>query len=79
MSETSVSEQDIPAPNPNDFEIELTQLVSKYQLNAQAPSVVLARYLIRQLDNFRETLQERDDDIRIQSRMASATEGAGNN
>lgn len=57
----------------NDFEIELTQLMTKYQMNTKTPSNILARYLIRQLDNFRESVQERDDDIRQQGTMGSTT------
>ena len=46
----------------NDFERELAALLNKHSLDTHAntPDYVLARYLIRQLDNFRESTDERE-------------------
>jgi len=46
----------------NDFQIELASLLNKHGLdnNANTPDYVLARYLVRQLDNFRESTDERE-------------------
>lgn len=75
MSEP-VAEQD--SPPPNNFEQELADLLAKHQLVYHAPKNILSRYLIRQLDNFRETLQEiKSDDIRQQSTMGSETKSPG--
>lgn len=56
-----------------DLENELTDLINKHGLNpTHTPTRILARYLIRQLDNYRETEREaQDDNLRIQRAMGS--------
>ncbi len=68
-----MAETDIDPPTANDLENELTDLINKHSLNpTHTPSRFIARYLIRQIDNYREMEQEvQDDYVRQQGRMGS--------
>lgn len=68
-----------------EFEQELSNLLHKYGMDRGYPDVE-ARYLIRQLDNYRETQQEVEaakkepyDDSRNQSRVGGTTQESGDN
>jgi hypothetical protein len=67
------------APAKPEFQQELEALLEKHRLDTHTTPAVLARYLIRQLDNFRETLQESNDDIRNPRRVGSTPEETGDN
>lgn len=72
---------DIDPPTTNDLENELTDLINKHGLNpTMTPTRFIARYLIRQIDNYREMEQEvQSDYIRQQGTMGSTSEEVGNN
>ena len=73
-----MAETELPV---NDLENELTELIDKHHLNpTMTPTRFIARYLIRQIDNYREMEQEAQSDYsRQQSRMGSKSEETGNN
>lgn len=52
-----------PEPPVSDFEKDLSVVLNKHSMDAGAntPDYVLARYLIRCLDNFREVNDEREN------------------
>jgi hypothetical protein len=57
-----MSEQPDEAPVVNDFERDLAEVLNKHSMDngSNTPDYILARYLIRCLDNFREVNQERE-------------------
>lgn len=79
------------APENNDFRSELKSLLNKFNIEgaSNTPDHVLADYLIRCLDNFTETTQNREawygvklrpganNAISNQGRMGSTSEGTG--
>ena len=73
-----MAETELPV---NDLENELTELIDKHHLNpTMTPTRFIARYLIRQIDNYREMEQEAQSDYsRQQSRMGSKSKETGNN
>ena len=70
----------------NQLELDLAEVLHNHHFDhipsakgQTLSSKVLARHLIRELDNFRETLQEHDDYFSKQSRVGSETSENGNN
>lgn len=66
----------------NDLEADFCLVLDQHELakHADVDPLVLSRYLIRQLDNFRETLREvdRNDYSRKQGTMGSTSSETGN-
>jgi len=69
-----MAEQDTEIP-VNDLENDLTDLLNKHGVNnTMTPTRFLARYLIRDIDNYKELEQEAQRDyVRQQSGMGSET------
>lgn len=74
------------APVENDFEKELVALLKKHGFNVYSHDSIMARFLIRSIDSFRESLREynqiqaemhvmgkTNDDVRNESTMGSQT------
>ena len=74
-----MAEQDEAPLTANDLEKALTDIINQHGLNpTHTPSRFIARYLIRQIDNYREMEQEvQDDYVRQQITMGGTSEEVG--